>query len=47
MYPLSRRLGGSQSRFGHTGEKLNLLALPGFGLYSQVTILIVLSWLLV
>jgi hypothetical protein len=47
MYPLSRRLGGSQSRFGHTGEKLNLLALLGFGPCSPVTILTALSWLLV
>ena len=34
MYPLSRRLGGSQSQFGHTTESLNLLTLLGFEPWS-------------
>lgn len=30
LYPLSKKLGGAQSQFGHCKEQKNVLTVPGF-----------------
>jgi len=35
-YPLVRRLGGPQNRFGHGGEEKNFQSPPGIELYTKM-----------